>query len=193
MRTSRSTPTSRFSGQYADDGKEVRRKARAAAGNRCVRCLHPFETGKHGNGEWSPCDEQCNHLGPIGIFEPDGSLRYEVISNSAADALSRFEDVRARWRILTVHHFDGNKSNDAWFNLLPLCQRCHLVIQGKVDPRNPYFLPHSDWIKPYAAGFYAMKYEGRNITREEADARMDELLAYELNGGTKPAKPTPSL
>lgn len=83
-------------------------------------------------------------------------------------------------RILTTHHFDGDKSNDAWYNLLPLCQVCHLQIQGKVDPEQPWFLPHSDWLKPYVAGFYANKYEGRNITRDEAVARMDELLSYEL-------------
>jgi hypothetical protein len=83
-------------------------------------------------------------------------------------------------RILTVHHFDGNKANDQWWNLLPLCQVCHLQIQGKVDPETPWFLEHSDWLKPYVAGFYASKYEGRNITREETEARLQELLAYEL-------------
>jgi 5-methylcytosine-specific restriction endonuclease McrA len=82
--------------------------------------------------------------------------------------------------VLTVHHFDGNKANDAWWNLMALCQRCHLKVQGKVDPEIPYFLEHSEWAKPYIAGFYAHKYEGRMITREEAVARMDELLAYEL-------------
>ena len=82
-------------------------------------------------------------------------------------------------KILTTHHFDGNKSNDAWWNLLALCQVCHLHIQGKVDPEIPFFLEHSNWLKPYVAGFYAHKYEGKNISREEAEARMDELLRYE--------------
>ena len=31
---------------------------------------------------------------------------------------------------LTVHHFDGNKSNCEWWNLMALCQRCHLRRQG---------------------------------------------------------------
>lgn len=48
-----------------------------------------------------------------------------------------------------------------------------------MNPRLTYFLEHSDWFKPYAAGFYAKKYEGRDITREEAAARLDELLRYE--------------
>lgn len=90
--------------------------------------------------------------------------------------------VDAQWRILTTHHLDGNKANDEWWNTLALCQRCHLKIQGKVDPRIPWFLEHSPWFKPYAAGFYAHKYEGRNITREEAMTRLDELLAYEFRG-----------
>ena len=38
---------------------------------------------------------------------------------------------------------------------------------------------HSNWLKPYVAGFYASKYEGRNITRDEAMNRLKELLAYE--------------
>jgi hypothetical protein len=88
-------------------------------------------------------------------------------------------------RILTTHHFDGDKSNDEWWNLLALCQVCHLQVQAKVDPEIPYFLDHSEWLKPYVAGFYALKYEGRKITREEAEARLDALLAYELAGAQK--------
>lgn len=35
------------------------------------------------------------------------------------------------------------------------------------------------WFKPYAAGFYAYKYLGLELSREEASARMDELLMVE--------------
>lgn len=87
--------------------------------------------------------------------------------------------IEAQWRILTVHHLDGDKANDAWWNTLPLCQRCHLQIQTRVDPETPYFLEHSDWFKPYVAGFYAHKYEGKMLTREEVEADMPRLLAYE--------------
>ena len=80
---------------------------------------------------------------------------------------------------LTVHHFDGNKSNCEWWNLMSLCQRCHLKVQGRVNPEIHYFLEHSEWAKPYVAGFYAKKYEGKLITRQEAIDRMAELLAYE--------------
>jgi len=150
----------RFTGQYADDGKARRLAVREAAEHRCIRCQHPFESGKHGKGEWSPCDEKCTHDGPVRHGEHG--------------------DIEAQWRILTVHHLDGDKGNDAWWNTLALCQRCHLQIQGKVDPHIPWMLSHSDWFKPYVAGFYAKKYEGLDITREETEERMDELLAYEL-------------
>jgi len=117
-----------FRGRYADNGKEVRRAAREAAGNKCIRCSSPSVKG----------------------------------------------------RILTVHHFDGDKSNDHWWNLMALCQVCHLQVQSKVDPQVPWFFEHSEWAKPYVAGFYAHKYEGRMIDRKEAMERMAELLAYEL-------------
>jgi hypothetical protein len=41
--------------------------------------------------------------------------------------------------------------------------------------------PHSEWFKPYAAGWYAWVYLGEDITREETLARLDELL-----GGLRP-------
>lgn len=82
--------------------------------------------------------------------------------------------------VLTVHHFDGNKANNQWWNLMALCQRCHLKVQGRVNPHLPYFLEHSEWAKPYIAGFYASKYEGKQLTRAEVIERLDELLAHEL-------------
>jgi transcription elongation factor Elf1 len=89
------------------------------------------------------------------------------------------EDDLASGHVLTVHHMDGDKGNCVWWNLLALCQRCHLRFQGRVNPWTTYFLEHSDWFKVYAAGFYAFKYESRQIDRAEAAARLDELLAKE--------------
>jgi hypothetical protein len=43
-----------------------------------------------------------------------------------------------------------------------------------------YPWPHSEWFKPYAAGWYAWSYLGEELTREETLARLDELLALEL-------------
>lgn len=170
-----STETRRFTGEYAADGKARRLALRQSVDHRCIRCHHRFESGKHGKGEWSPCDERCRHGGP---FRVDG---LSVVSPTwtSRELVDAGLKVEAQWRILTVHHLDGDKANDAWWNTLSLCQRCHLQIQTRVDPHIPYFLEHADWFKPYVAGFYAHKYEERMITREEAESEIERLLAYE--------------
>lgn len=62
-------------------------------------------------------------------------------------------DVEAGYT-LTVHHLDGDKSNDADWNLAGLCQRCHLQVQGKVFMPQFYMFEHSDWFKPHLEGYY---------------------------------------
>ena len=79
--------------------------------------------------------------------------------------------------ILTVHHLDLDPSNSEWWNLAALCQRCHLVIQAKVVMERAWLYDHSEWFKPYFAGFIAATVLKENITRKEAMERMDELLA----------------
>lgn len=56
---------------------------------------------------------------------------------------------------LTVHHLDMDPQNCAWWNLCPLCQRCHLQIQAKVVLERMWMLDHSLWFRPYVAGYYA--------------------------------------
>ncbi len=112
-------------------------------------------------------------------YNPDGQQKRREARERAGNKCIRCGSPSVPGKILTTHHFNGDKSCDEWFNLLALCQGCHLHIQGKVDPEQPYMFEHSDWLKPYVAGFYAMKYEGKILTREEVEARMDELLAYE--------------
>lgn len=114
-------------------------------------------------------------------YNPDGQQKRRAAREAAGNRCIRCNhpnDV-ASGHVLTTHHFDGDKSNDAWWNLLALCQRCHLQIQGKVDPETPFFLEHSEWLKPFVAGFYAKKYEGQDLSRTEVLARLAELLAYE--------------
>lgn len=81
------------------------------------------------------------------------------------------------FHILTVHHWDGNKRNCAWWNLIPLCQRCHLSVQARVDPNQPFMFEHTEWCKIYAAGFYAKKYLALDLPRDKALMRMETLLA----------------
>ena len=84
---------------------------------------------------------------------------------------------------LTVHHLDMNLEHSDpdlhWWNLIVLDQRCHLSIQSRVNPDQPYFLEHSEWFRIYAAGFYAKKYLGEDLTRDQAEARLWELLNLE--------------
>lgn len=112
-------------------------------------------------------------------YNPDGKQKRLEARERAGHKCIRCGSPSVPGRILTTHHFDGNKANDEWWNLLALCQVCHLHIQGKVDPEQPWMFEHSAWLKPYVAGFYAKKYEGKNITREEAESRLTTLLAYE--------------
>lgn len=112
-------------------------------------------------------------------YNPDGAQKRREARDRVGNRCIRCDSPSVPGKILTVHHFDGDKSNDAWWNLLPLCQVCHLQVQARVDPGIPFFLEHSDWLKPYVAGFYGWKYEGRQITREEAETRLEELLKHE--------------
>lgn len=176
-----------ITGEYPPDWKAISDATWAAAGHRCIRCGHPYRKGEHGKGEWTPCDDKCNHAGPLAILWPDGRLIEDIAGNDAPAMfrLNHFGDgktIVAQWRIGTVHHLDGNKANCQWWNLLALCQRCHLTIQSRVNPEQPYYLEHSAWFQPYVAGFYAWKYEHRQVTRIDVTHRigeMERLLALE--------------
>lgn len=80
---------------------------------------------------------------------------------------------------LTVHHLDLDPANCEWWNLAALCQRCHLQIQAKIVLEQMWPFEHSEWFKPYAAGWYAYRYLGQQLSREETMQRLDELLALE--------------
>lgn len=155
------------------EGVGVKHLVREQAEHRCVRCRHPYLAGEGGRNGWSQCDEQCDHVGPTrcSVYGP-----IEVTPAHRAACLGRHD---ARWRILTVHHLDGWKANLRWWNLVALCQRCHLQIQGKVQLARVWPWEHSEWFKPYAAGWYAYAYHGENLTYEQTEAQMDELLALE--------------
>ncbi len=171
-----------ITGEYPAGWGEIGDRVRAENGHRCIRCGHRYKTGEHGKGEWSPCDDQCRHMGPLHyVSSLPNAAPVCVDGHDVQYIRAMYPDrvVYAQWRILTVHHLDGDKSNCVWWNLLSLCQRCHLTIQSRVNPAIPYFLEHSAWFRLYVAGYYAKRYEGRDITREEASARLDELLAYE--------------
>lgn len=96
----------------------------------------------------------------------------------ACDAQCRHAN-NGKQRILTTHHLDGDKANCRWWNTAALCQVCHLQIQGKVRMERRWFLPHSDWFKTYAAGYYA-HLNGLPDDREFVTANIDMLLQPNL-------------
>ena len=145
-----------ITGEYPDDWGRIATRAKDQAAWRCVRCHHPFRTNLRATDRAysQPCDDRCDHS--RGLHAPHLSL--------------------------TVHHLDGDKGNSAWWNLLVLCNSCHLSIQAKVLPDRPYLWEHSDWFRPYAAGFYAhyygnerlgclLDYPARTSWREKETAR----------------------
>jgi hypothetical protein len=156
----------------------VKDLVRIEAGDRCVRCGHPYRKGEHGNGEWTPCDEGCSHGGPVRWWSP--KLEVWLRHDEKKPMLNPGVPVLAQWRILTVHHLTGNKRDLRWWNLAALCQRCHLQIQGRVKMEQVYPHEHSEWFKPYAAGYYAATYLNEDLTREQTMERLDDLLALEL-------------
>lgn len=176
-------------GECGQDGypfawhQTIKHQVRADAGNRCIRCGHPYRNGEHGNGEWSPCDQHCTH----GMPARDEQQPFRGLGqNTTTGALIRealmqghIRVIEAQWRILTVHHLNGVKHDCRWWNLAALCQRCHLQIQGRVQMERIWPWEHSEWFKVHAAGWYAFAYLGEDITRDEAVERMDELLALE--------------
>jgi hypothetical protein len=169
-------------GRRTSLGDRIPNVVRELAGHRCVRCGHPYRNGEHGNGEWSSCDLQCTHGGPVRVWSEFGTAAPPSQVLTDCDVQGELDggfEVDAQWRILTVHHLNGVKHDCRWWNLAALCQRCHLSIQGRVLMERVYPLEHSDWFKPYAAGWYAWAYLGEELTREQTLARLDELLALE--------------
>lgn len=85
-------------------------------------------------------------------------------------------------RCLTVHHFDGDKANCARWNLMSLCQACHLSVQGRVNPAVPIMWDPSPWAMPYIAGFYEA---GRGVI--PASYNLERWIAeYEAQVGPWP-------
>lgn len=178
--------------------RTLKHETRRLAGHRCVRCLHPYEVGAHrmeavndaGSSSarfesWTPCDERCLHAGPLRIRVDDPAMPGEYpdldLHKGPIGPLTAIVNapIEALARILTVHHLDGDKANCRWWNLAALCQRCHLTIQGRVVMARVWPWEHSDWFKPYVAGYYASVYLGEELERDAVEARLEELLALE--------------
>jgi hypothetical protein len=144
-----------------------------------VEDLPPVDFASAPRTNWSSCDERCTHGGPVRLHDVPGNARWGYLDTLAdgvtAGSLVRY-DVEAAWRILTVHHLNEVKRDCRWWNLVALCQRCHLNVQRRVTMDRPYPWDHSEWFLPYVAGFYAAKYSRENLTREQVETRLPALL-----------------
>jgi hypothetical protein len=148
---------------YPEAWPVVARAAKDEAGWRCVRCRHPFLAGV---GTQLPCAADCD---PTRCHR----RKYGKTLNYG------------------VHHLDGDKANGAWWNLLPLCNACHLSVQARVIPERAWLLDHSDWFLPYVCGWYAHFYGNMAITRAEAEAHPSWYLALGQpwrDAGPQPAR-----
>ena len=166
------------------DGRKIAGLVRTRTSHRCERCLHPYIVGTRYEQPWSPCDRRCRHRGParLSYIADDGSpvaIEDHQLATEAGVVIGYGKEVQARSRILTVHHLNGDKLDCRWWNLVALCQRCHLTIQGKVRMERRWLGEHSNWFKPYAAAWYALDRLGEDLSREETMARLEELLALE--------------
>ena len=73
----------------------------------------------------------------VNDYAADGKARRMAAREAWGNVCVRCQSPSVPGKILTTHHFDGDKANDHWSNLMPLCQVCHLQVQSKVDPRIP--------------------------------------------------------
>lgn len=102
---------------YPADWKDVSAGVKEAAGNRCIRCGHPAGDTMRRRTAF---DEQVNH--------EDAAIVKTLMPCDTRCTHPRDGKMRA----LTVHHLDGDKANMRWWNLLALCQFCHLSVQARV-------------------------------------------------------------
>lgn len=74
-----------------------------------------------------------------GVYPPNWKEISRECRKRAGDRCIRCNHVNdiPSGHVLTTHHFNGDKSNQSWWNLLALCQRCHLSFQSRVDPEQP--------------------------------------------------------
>jgi len=148
-------------GEYPPDWPDISKRVKADAGHRCVRCRHPF---KPLTGLADVCDDQC--VPAKGLHVKRGVVTED----------SRTLELLAGINY-GVHHFDGDKSNCRWWNLMALCNSCHLTIQALVIPERPWLFEHSEWMRPYAAGYYAFAFGGLEVSRAEVERDIERFIA----------------
>lgn len=155
-----------YSGEYDADWERIASKTKDEAGWRCIRCHHPFEPG---TGKPLFCDDVCDTSRGIhrrAIHDSDRT------SQHIGQRVRRITAENQQWLARLnygVHHFDGDKANNRWWNRMAMCNSCHLKTQSSVIPERAWLLEHSGWMKPYVGGFYAWWFAKREPTRLDVD------------------------
>jgi hypothetical protein len=120
-----------YSGEYPQDFAAISLAVREAAGWRCIRCWHPFapDTG-------SPlfCDSACDtHRGIHRRALHDDDRQSQHIG----PRVTRITAENRQWLgslNYGVHHFDGDKANNRWWNLMAMCNSCHAWWFARREP-----------------------------------------------------------
>lgn len=71
---------------------------------------------------------------PTGEYPPNWDEIARQVKDATDWRCERCDHVSVYRHMLTVHHLDGNKSNNHPANLAALCQSCHLHVQCTFDP-----------------------------------------------------------
>lgn len=100
----------------------------------------------------------------IGVYPPTWTKQFRNEFRAKHDNKCErcgHADDASKGYALTIHHLDNDKSNCEDWNLAALCQRCHLVVQGRVEMRQGWMFEHSSWMKPHIDGMNkALKQHG---------------------------------
>lgn len=151
-----------YLGSYPDDWPAIARATKDEAGWKCIRCRHPFDPA---TGKALHCTLDC---------DPERGLHLRFGRMIEQDP----ENVEWLKKLsLTVHHFDGDKSNNRWWNRMALCNSCHLKIQSSVIPERVWLWEHSEWAKVYIGGFFAFHFKQLEIPREIVEQEVDWFLS----------------
>lgn len=95
---------------YPKDWPALSLKVRQEAADRCESC--------------GVCNGSTGYRhGPLGEFRAFASVDRQLVSSVLADLIPGMRLTRI---VLTVHHADGDPTNNARANLQALCQKCHL-------------------------------------------------------------------
>lgn len=94
-------------------------------------------------------------MSDLSKYPPEWPAKSKEIKEKAGNKCERCGAANSRvgWRILTVHHLDGNKANLEDWNLAALCQRCHLSVQGRVKFLQDYIFEHTPWMLRHVLGY----------------------------------------